>query len=78
MDAEVTDPDPTLSQQSERQRLIEGWLPLAQEANQFYGWRLDGATIEQLIALAAPTLAQAESVLAARAILWSVYRRYIA
>ncbi len=78
MDAEVTDPKLTHSQQSEQQRLFEGWLPLAQEANQLYGWRLDGATIERLIALAAPALAQAESVLAARAILWSVYHHHIA
>lgn len=78
MDAEVTDPDPSLNPQSDQQRLIEGWLPLVQEANQLYGWGLDGATIEQLIALAGPALAQAESVLAARAILWSVYHRHIA
>jgi hypothetical protein len=61
----------------ERQRLIEGWLPLAQDANQQYGWQLDGPTLEALIITAAPALAQTQSALAARAVLWQVYQRQV-
>ncbi|NNJ13111.1 hypothetical protein EKD04_022560 [Chloroflexales bacterium ZM16-3] len=58
---------------AEQQRLIEGWLPLAQDANQQYGWQLDGPALEALIIAAAPTLVQAPSALAARASLWHVH-----
>lgn len=60
---------------TERQRLIEGWLPLAQDANQQYGWQLDGPTLEALIIAAAPSLADTQSALAARAVLWQVFLR---
>jgi hypothetical protein len=58
-------------------RLVEGWLPLAQDANQHYGWQLDGPRLEVLIIAAAPALAETRSVLAARAVLWQVYRRQV-
>jgi hypothetical protein len=58
-----------------RQRLIEGWLPLAQDANQQYGWQLDGPALEALIIAAAPSLADTQTALAARAVLWQVYHR---
>lgn len=58
-----------------RQRLLEGWLPLAQDANLQYGWYLDGPELEALIIAAAPALAQSQSPLAARAALWQVYYR---
>jgi hypothetical protein len=59
----------------QRQRLLEGWLPLAQEANQGYGWDLDAAALEGLIISAASALGQARSSLEACAILWGVYTR---
>ncbi len=61
----------------ERQRLIEGWLPLAQDANQQYGWHLDSPALEALIMSSAPALASAASAFASRAILWQVHQRQI-
>lgn len=58
-----------------RQRLLEGWLPLAQDANLQYGWYLDGPALEALVIAAVPDLAQSQSPLAARAVLWQVYHR---
>lgn len=58
------------------QRLLEGWLPLAQDANQQYGWQLDGQALEALILDAAPALARSYSALAARAALWQAYQRH--
>lgn len=57
-----------------RLRLIERWLPLAQNANDHYGWQLDGPALEALIIAAAPALDQAPSTLAAQAVLWYRYR----
>jgi hypothetical protein len=59
----------------QRQRLLEGWLPLAQAANQGYGWGLDAAALERLIISAAPALGLACSSFEAYAILWGVYTR---
>jgi hypothetical protein len=58
-----------------RQRLLEGWLPLAQDANETYAWALDATGLEALIVCAAPTLRQAQTALTARAILWSTHQR---
>lgn len=60
-----------------RQRLLEGWLPLAQEASSRYGWELSPPAIEALILAAAPSLAQARSALDACAILWATYTRTV-
>ncbi|MBX0330729.1 hypothetical protein K2Z83_24020 [Oscillochloris sp. ZM17-4] len=60
---------------TERQRLIEGWLPLAQEANQRYGWDLDAPALESLIMSAATALERAGSTVASYAILWFAYQR---
>ncbi len=57
-----------------RQRLVEGWLPLAQQANQRYGWGLDGAALEALILRAAARLGQARTSLEAYAALWGACR----
>lgn len=57
------------------QRQIEGWLPLAQDANERYGWGLDAAALEAIIQRAAARLGQAGSSLAAYAILWATYHR---
>lgn len=57
------------------QRLLEGWLPLAQEANQRYGWELDAPALERLIISAAPALGLARSSFEAYAILWGAYTR---
>jgi hypothetical protein len=59
-----------------RQRLVEGWLPLAQDMNQQYGWQLDGSALEALIITAMPALADAHSALAARAVFWQLYHRH--
>jgi hypothetical protein len=56
-----------------RQRLLEGWLPLAQEANLLYGWALDAPALEALVLLAAPALRHARSPFEARAMLWGSY-----
>ncbi|HMQ29450.1 MAG TPA: hypothetical protein PKD53_01930 [Chloroflexaceae bacterium] len=48
---------------------------MAQDANQQYGWQLDGPALEALIIFAAPALAKAQSPLAARAVLWQAYHR---
>ncbi|GAB4434425.1 MAG: hypothetical protein OHK0015_24160 [Chloroflexi bacterium OHK40] len=58
----------------ERQRLLEGWLPLAQEANTQYGWALEALALEILVLQAAPALAMARTSFEARAILWSIYQ----
>lgn len=58
-----------------RLRLLEGWLPLAQDVNQQSGWQLDGPALEALILAAAPALAETQSPLAARAVLWQMYQR---
>jgi len=59
----------------QRQRLLEGWLPLAQAASERYGWALDGPALEALILAAAPALGSARSALDAAAILWAVHAR---
>ncbi len=61
--------------QTAQQRLLEGWLPLAQEANLRYGWELDAASLETLILDAAPALQHVRSTFEAYAILWSSYSR---
>lgn len=58
-----------------RQRLLEGWLPLAQESSLRYGWGLDAPALEALILTAAPALAAARSTLDAAAILWATHAR---
>ncbi|MFV9504478.1 MAG: hypothetical protein AB4911_07915 [Oscillochloridaceae bacterium umkhey_bin13] len=56
-------------------RLLEGWLPLAQDANQAYGWYLAAPELEALLLAAAPALMQTLNPLAARAVLWRVYQQ---
>jgi hypothetical protein len=51
-------------------RLLECWLPLAQEANKLYGWGCTPADLEALILRSAPDLALAHTPLEARVILW--------
>lgn len=50
-------------------RLLECWLPLAQELNAAQGWGDDARALEALIHAAAPALGAAESSACARAIL---------
>jgi hypothetical protein len=59
-----------------RQRFLEGWLPLAQEASTRYGWGLDGPALEALLLRAAPALLHARSAIDACAILWATYSRH--
>jgi hypothetical protein len=51
-------------------RLLECWLPLAQEINQRHGWGYAAAALEALIVSAAPALTLATSAAEANAILW--------
>ncbi len=50
-------------------RLLECWMPLAQELNQTEKWGDNSAALERLIRLAAPVLAAVDHVQSARAIL---------
>jgi hypothetical protein len=52
-----------------RLRLLECWLPLAQALSASAGWREEPASLEALVLVAAPALAQARSAAEARAIL---------
>jgi hypothetical protein len=56
-------------------RLLECWLPLAQESNQLYGWNYDAPALEALILRAAPDLVNTHTLLEARVILWHHYLR---
>ena len=56
-------------------RLLESWLPLAQWECEAQGWGYDGPGLERLILLAAPSLRQAPSLIAARALLWHYHER---
>ncbi len=58
-----------------RQRLLEGWLPLAQQVSQDLGWFAAPADLEALILAAAADLAQTDSATTARAVLWRQYLR---
>ncbi|MEN9933428.1 MAG: hypothetical protein RLZZ387_7 [Chloroflexota bacterium] len=50
-------------------RLLECWLPLAQELSETMDWGNDPQELERLIILAAPALAAAVDSASARAIL---------
>ncbi len=56
-----------------RIRLLECWMPLAQETNQLYHWGYGARMLEELIIQAAPDLNQAHTFLEARVILWHYY-----
>ena len=56
-------------------RLLESWLPLAQAESERYGWGYDSLRLEQLILLAAPSLRQAPTLLAAQALFWHYHQR---
>ncbi|NJK81574.1 MAG: hypothetical protein HC893_16285 [Chloroflexaceae bacterium] len=58
-----------------RLRLLETWLPLAQEENRACQWGYSAALLEGLILAAAPTLRHAQSTLEARATLWYYQRQ---
>ncbi len=64
---EVPLDDPT------RLRMLECWLPLAQDTNQEQEWNCDGSTLEAIVLIALPALAQTCSAAEARAILARVY-----
>jgi hypothetical protein len=59
----------------DRLRLLECWLPPAQQLNQDLGWGYDARGIEALILAAADDLAQTDSATTARAVLWRQYLR---
>lgn len=51
-------------------RLLESWLPLAQAESEHNGWGYDSSALERLILLAASSLREAPTILAARACFW--------
>lgn len=65
-----------VTQPGGRLRLLEGWLPLAEEASRQYGWDLDPAGLEALVLRASPGLVSSRTVLEARLSLWAAYQRH--
>jgi hypothetical protein len=59
----------------DRLRLLECWLPLAQQVSQDLRWGYDPAGLEALILGAAADLAQTDSATTARAVLWRQHLR---
>lgn len=57
----------------QRQRLLEGWLPLAQEINQRYHWHLEAGALEALILTASPRLSDVANAEGARLIFYWLY-----
>jgi hypothetical protein len=66
--------EPSISQ-DRRLRLLECWLPLAQQVMQDLGWAYTPAELEALILTAAPELAEIDSATTARAVLWRQHLR---
>jgi hypothetical protein len=62
--------DPTV-----RQRLLECWLPLAQQISEDLGWGYPAVELEALILAAAADLIQTDSATTARAVLWRQHLR---
>jgi hypothetical protein len=58
-----------------RLRLLECWLPLAQQLNQDLEWQRTPAELEALILAAAADLALTDSATTARAVLWQQHLR---
>lgn len=58
-----------------RQRLLECWLPFAQQINQDLGWGCTAPDLEALILAAASDLGQTNSATTARAVLWRQHLR---
>jgi hypothetical protein len=56
-------------------RMLEHWLPLAQQENRSQQWGYDAASLEALILAAMPALQQVQHVLAARYVLWQTHRQ---
>lgn len=54
-------------------RILESWLPLAQQENVAQGWGYTPQALEQLIVRALPTLQQARTTQQARFALWLVH-----
>jgi hypothetical protein len=59
----------------DRLRLLECWLPLAQQLNQDLGWERNPADLEALIFAAAVELAQTDCATTARALFWRPHLR---
>lgn len=60
---------------TQRQRLLECWLPLAQQLLADGGISATPTQLEALVLAAAHELAQAHSASSARAVLWAQHRR---
>ena len=61
--------------QERRQRLLECWLPLAQQVMQDIGAIYTPEELEALILAAAAELAETDSATTARAVLWTQHLR---
>lgn len=59
----------------EQQRLLEGWLPLAEQTSRLYGWGLDPTALEALVLRAARGLSHSRTVLEAQYSLWFTYQQ---
>jgi hypothetical protein len=57
------------------QKLLECWLPLAQQVMSDLGWQATPSELEALIINAADELATISSASSARAVLWRHYMR---
>jgi len=60
----------TAREPDNRLRMLECWLPLAQEMNRTCGWGYEPPTIERLLLTALPDLSRTRTIFAARAVLW--------
>ena len=58
-----------------RQRLLECWLPLAQQVSEDLGWGYKATELESLILAVATDLVQTDSATTARAVLWRQHLR---
>jgi hypothetical protein len=58
-----------------RQRLLECWLPLAQQISEDLGWGYTAVELEALILAAATDLIQTDSATTARAVVWRQHLR---
>ena len=58
-----------------RQRLLERWLPMAQQISEDLGWGYTALELEALILAAATDLVQTDSATTARAVVWRQHLR---
>ncbi|NJN65533.1 MAG: hypothetical protein HC884_01885 [Chloroflexaceae bacterium] len=67
--------NPTMQERKTWLRVLECWLPLAQEMNRTCGWGYEAATLEALVLAALPDLRRTRTIFTARAVLWYHFRQ---